>query len=362
MNKNTNENMYNNTHTSNTLTNTSTNISTNTAKNTGADTPTTKKQIFSGNILHESILSELKERFENDSFERNAIVPNWFGTKGRADILYHPSFDDSLQWFLRNKSSDISITVVGGCANTLVSDDGIDGVTVKLTSKHFSKIKFHGGNSGHCVCVEIGAGGLNANVAMHLAKNGLSGLEFLYTVPGTVGGAIKMNAGSFHQETFDTLQWVRVMNLKGEISYISKNDIDYGYRFANINGIVLSAAFELTKCDSEKMISYMKSIIERKSKSQPVREKTGGSTFCNLTANDYSKYGTTARAWELIRKAGFAGYRVGDAYISEKHSNFIINEGDSAENISKLMKNVHDGVLNKFGIDLKTEIKKVGKW
>lgn len=316
-----------------------------------------KNQIFSAPILYESIFSELKERFKNDSFERNVIVPNWFGTKGRANILYHPSFDTSLQWFLKNKSSDINVTVIGVCANTLVSDDGIDGVTVKLTSKHFSEIKFHGGN-----CVEIGAGGLNANVAMHLAKHGLSGLEFLYTVPGTVGGAIKMNAGSFQQETFDTLQWVRVMNSNGEISYISKNDIDYGYRFANLNGIVLSAAFGLTKSDSEKMTSYMKDILERKSKSQPIREKTGGSTFCNLTANDYSKYGTTARAWELIKKAGFAGYRVGGAYISEKHSNFIINEGNSAKNISKLMNDVHDGVLNKFVIDLKTEIKKVGSW
>lgn len=290
-----------------------------------------------------------------DCFEYDVIVPNWFGTNGKAEILYKPRCVESLQKFLRNKPYGTRVNIVGACANTLVSDNGIPGITIKFTSKYFAQIKCNDSE-----CVEIGAGALNSTAAMTLAQHGLSGLECLYTIPGTIGGAIKMNAGSFGQETFDTLQWVKVIDYDGNISFLSKNSIQYGYRFSSIPGLILSAAFKLNRTENSKMMTYMKHILQRKSNSQPVREKTGGSTFCNLIVNDYWLYGRTNRAWELVRQSGFAGYKCGDAYISSKHTNFIINEGDSANDISELMDIVRSGVKKKFNIEMKTEIKKIG--
>jgi UDP-N-acetylmuramate dehydrogenase len=287
-------------------------------------------------------------------YEENASVQNWFGTNARADVLYKPQSVFDLSDFFRKVHKDIPVEIIGACSNTLISDSGIGGVTIKLASKDFAKIAVKGD------ILVAGAGCLDSTVARFAAESGLSGLEFLATVPGTIGGAVKMNAGSFNQETFDSLVSISVMKSDGEIVHIEKEYIQYGYRYAVVNGIVLSANFRLTSKSPDKIKSHIGKILEKKSIAQPVREKTGGSTFCNLTIDDYFEYGTMQKAWEFIKKSGAFKETCGSVYVSPKHCNFIINEGYSGNDIYNLIEKIKKIVFHKFKINLKTEIKIMG--
>ncbi|UFX98476.1 UDP-N-acetylmuramate dehydrogenase [Candidatus Gromoviella agglomerans] len=284
----------------------------------------------------------------------NAEIPNWFGIKTKADLLFEPIDCDELRLFLKTFPHNSKITVIGCASNLLISNNGIGGVTLKLNSNYFSKITIHEN------CIKVGAGCLDLVLSNFAANASLSGLEFLCTIPGSVGGAIKMNAGSFFQETFDSIVRVKVMDFSGNIFYLYKDDIKYSYRESNIPDeyIIIEGVFRLKYSKFDKIRDHMSLIMKKKSDTQPLNAKTGGSTFCNV--RDYNRTGLICSAWKLIDAVGVKN--VGEAYISPKHANFIINKGNLASDISILIQNIQQKVYSKFNVNLKLEIKKIGKW
>ena len=200
----------------------------------------------------------------------------------------------------------------------------------------------------------VGAGCLDRTVVMRCLEKGLSGLEFLIGVPGTIGGAIAMNAGAYGSEIKELLEWVELVNENGEIYRLSSSDLSMSYRCGNLpkKSIVLKAAFQCHKKDSKIIKNTIDDFLRKREESQPIRGRTGGSTFKNPEGY---------KAWELIDKAGCRGLSIGDAQMSEKHCNFLINLGSaSADDIETLGEKVRAEVFKSSGIMLEWEIKIIG--
>jgi UDP-N-acetylmuramate dehydrogenase len=283
-------------------------------------------------------------------YSYNALVRNWFGTHGMAEVIYRPSDVDDLQYFFRHsRLNNINVNFVGAGSNLLVSDYGVSGVTISLNAQEFQKIIFHGN------VLQCGAGALSQNVAKQCAERSLSGFEFLATIPGTIGGGIKMDCGAFGGEIFDNLLTVVVMDRTGSILYLQKENLNYKYRSGGIasDHIILSAFFLMKSGNKEQIETKMQRLNEKKAKAQPVGGKTGGSTFCNPEG---------IKAWQLIDKSHLRGIKCEKAEISWKHCNFIINNGTSASSIDNLIKKVHTTVRKKFNIKLQVELYKLGSW
>ncbi len=295
---------------------------------------------------------------------RGSLVPNadlsnmiWFRTGGPAEVLFKPADLDDLQQFLKNLPADIPVFMVGVGSNLLVRDGGVDGVVIKL-GKPFAHINIDG-----CK-VTAGAGAIDITVAHKSAEAGIGGLEFLRGIPGTIGGAIKMNAGAYGREVADALTQVTIITRQGEVKTLSHNDCDFRYRKSAIGDdmIVVEATFEGTKEDSHVVIERMEAINKAREESQPLRTKTGGSTFKNIVGNDDGEKAPIS-AWQLVDQAGCRGLSVGDAQVSEKHCNFLINHGGaSAHDLETLGELVREKVLDKTGHQLHWEIKRVGKF
>ncbi|MFZ5615791.1 MAG: UDP-N-acetylmuramate dehydrogenase [Pseudomonadota bacterium] len=277
----------------------------------------------------------------------------WFRVGGPADVLYAPEDEDDLADFLKKTPKEIPVYPVGVGSNLLVRDGGVRGVVVRLGAP-FAKISVEGTR------VRAGAAALDAQVAKAAARAGVAGLEFYRGVPGTIGGALAMNAGAYEQETKDILVEAAAFDRSGKRHIFKNADMKFAYRHCGAGeGLIFTeATFEGRKDDPAEIEARMKSIMERREKSQPIREKTGGSTFANP---DPSKSGGR-KAWQLIDEIGGRGRVVGDAQCSEQHCNFMINRGKAtAADIETLVEGLRKDVLNRTGVELRWEIRRLGE-
>ena len=285
---------------------------------------------------------------ENIYAEHKLAKYTWFGVGGNAEILYIPEEEKSLEKFLKVKPSDYKLFTMGAGSNLLVRDNGIDGVTLITSKLNKISIDKNGLITANC-------GAFDAEVARFARDHSRSGLEFLIGIPGTIGGGIKMNSGAFGSEFKDVLIDVKAINHNGEYKTFTNKDLDMKYRKIGLKDewIFLSARFK-TSTDTDKNIrDKMKKIILSRKSAQPVGVKTGGSTFKNPIGQ---------KAWKLIDQAGCRGLKIGNAMISEKHCNFIVNLKDAkAHQIEQLGKKVKQKVYENSGIQLKWEIERVGK-
>ena len=245
-------------------------------------------------------------------------------------------------------TDQIKYYIVGVGSNLMVRDGGFDGLIIKL-GKNFNKIKISKN------MLSVGAGVLDANLAKFALKNSIKDFEFFSGIPGTIGGAIKMNAGCYGSQTADNLKRILIVNKLGKIKYLTKDELELKYRSSNLTDelIVLKADFSCKHSSASEIIEKKNYIKLKRESSQPIKEKTSGSTF----KNPPGKY-----AAALIEKAGCKGMKNGGASVSTIHSNFIINNGEAtALDIENLGKKIITKVQYKFGITLDWEIKIIGK-
>ena len=272
----------------------------------------------------------------------------WFNIGGNAKIFFVPETLAELRDFLLNiKKDHNNLFIMGAGSNLLISDNTKDRIFIKL-GKNFNKLSLTKDN-----VVIAGCSILDKNVSDFACENHLSGLEFLSCIPGTVGGGIKMNSGCFGSEFKDVLLSVQVMDFSGRVYTINSKDINFDYRKTDLskNLIFLSASFKTNKKKRSEIIENIHILKERKKNSQPLRVKTGGSTFKNPINQSEKK------AWELIKYSVDNQTSFGDAKISEKHSNFLVNSKNASfENMYNLINFVKLKVKEKTGITLELEL------
>ena len=273
----------------------------------------------------------------------------WFRVGGNADVLFIPADADDLADFLKALDLAVPVQVLGVGSNVIVRDGGVEGVVVRLAGRPF------GGVTVESETVTAGAGALDAMVARAAAKAGVAGLEFYAGIPGTIGGALTMNAGCYGSETKDVLVSAWGLNRAGERVAYQLADFGYTYRHSEAPAdiIWIEAVYRGRPDDPAAVQARMTAITERREKTQPIREKTGGSTFKNPEGHS---------SWKLVDDAGWRGKPFGGAKFSELHSNFMINFADAtAADIEGLGEAVRADVKDKFGVDLQWEIRRIGR-
>ena len=278
----------------------------------------------------------------------------WFRVGGPADVLFLPKDEDDLADFLAKLDPIIPVTVLGAASNVIVRDGGIAGVVVRL-GPSFGKVSTDG------LRVTAGAAALDSRVSVAAANAGIAGMEFFSGVPGTIGGALRMNAGCYGRETKDVLVEARALNRKGERVVLKNADFHFSYRHTEADEelIFVEAVFEGHMDSALAIVERIDALKSRRETTQPIREKTGGSTFANPdppgTPNQRS-------SWKLVDEAGMRGARRGGAQVSELHCNFLLNTGEAtAADIEGLGEDVRAAVLAKSGVELRWEIKRIGR-
>ena len=272
----------------------------------------------------------------------------WFRVGGPAEVLFRPADEADLADFLSALPADIPATVIGVGSNLLVRDGGIPGVTIRL-GRGFAEIAAEGD------AVRAGAGALDLNVALTATEAGIAGLEFLSGVPGTIGGGLRMNAGAYGSEIKDVLVEAVAIDRGGAIHRIPAAELGLSYRHSEAPGdwIFTGAILRGRPGEKQEIARRMREIQAAREASQPIRSRTGGSTFANPPGH---------QAWQLIDAAGCRGLRRGGAMVSEKHTNFLINTGTaSAADIEGLGEEVRRRVHAQFGIVLEWEIRRIGR-
>jgi UDP-N-acetylmuramate dehydrogenase len=277
----------------------------------------------------------------------------WFRVGGPAEVLFQPADEGDLADFLRLCPADIPILAVGVGSNLIVRDGGVPGVVIRLSPRGFGQISTDG------LRVTAGAACLDASVAKKAAEAGIAGLEFYRGVPGTIGGALRMNAGCYESETKDVLVSCVAYDRAGQRHEFSCADMGFTYRHttAPADLIFVSATFQGTADDPAEILTRMDAITQKREQSQPIRDKTGGSTFKNP---DPVQSGGR-KSWQVIDAAGLRGYQIGGAQMSEKHCNFMINTGTAtAKDLEALGEHVIQQVKATQSVDLHWEIKRIG--
>ncbi len=277
----------------------------------------------------------------------------WLRVGGPAEVLFLPADEADLARFLAETPRDIPVQVLGAGSNTLVRDGGLPGVTVRLTPA-FGQITADG------VRLRAGAAALDKAVAKAAAKAGIAGLEFFVGVPGTIGGALRMNAGCYERETRDVLVEAVALDRRGQRIIAPLEELGYAYRHSDAPGewIFVEAVFEGRADDPAAITQRMDAITARRESTQPIREKTSGSTFKNP---DPAQSGGRS-AWQLIEASGWRGKPMGGARFSEQHCNFLINDGTaSASDLETLGETVRAEVKAQFGVELEWEVRRVGE-
>ncbi len=285
------------------------------------------------------------------AYSENASLKElvWFRAGGPADVLFRPADVEDLCAFMAAKPANLKVSVIGVGSNLLIRDGGIEGVVVRLPAS-FGKVERISDTR-----VRAGAAALDAAVARFAAEAGIAGLEFLRGIPGTVGGALRMNAGCYGCEITNCLVEARAVDGKGKLVILSHADMGFTYRHtaAPDDLIFVDAVLEGTTDDPAAIRARMEALVEQRESTQPTRAKTGGSTFKNPPGH---------KAWQLIDQAGCRGLKHGDAQVSEKHCNFLINNGEAnAADIEALGEDVRTRVKAKFGVELEWEIKRIGR-
>lgn len=283
-------------------------------------------------------------------------MSGWFKCGGTADVLFKPEDEQDLCAFLTSYTGDVY--VFGALSNTIIRDGGVRGAVIRL-GRSFGQIMTDQ------QMVMAGALALDAHVAQVSADAGIGGLEFFSGIPGTIGGALRMNAGCYGRETKDVLVSCRAMDRAGVIHVLTPDDMHMTYRHVGVpdDFIFLSAVFKGVPEDPSVVLARVAEIKDKREAAQPIREKTGGSTFANPGADDLIRAGLPpeTKVWQLIDAVGGRGLAVGGAMMSEKHCNFMINTGTaSASDLEKLGEMLITRVYERFGITLRWEIKRVG--
>ena len=302
--------------------------------------------------LKQSSAQNLLERLPEVRGRYSEAAPlskvTWFRVGGPADVLFKPADLEDLQHFLKNKPADVPVTVIGVGSNLLVRDGGVRGVVIKMGGE-FARITVEGTQ------VTAGPAALDLNVAKTAAKEGLAGLEFLSGIPGTIGGALRMNAGAYGAETKDVLETAWALDPAGDLHELSPAEMGFSYRKSSIpaDWIFVKATFRAKSGDKAEILARMDEIQKSRAESQPIRSQTGGSTFKNPEGR---------KSWQLIDDAGCRGLMVGGAQMSEMHCNFMINTGNAtAADLEGLGEEVRARVKAKSGIELQWEIKRIGE-
>ena len=281
----------------------------------------------------------------------------WFRVGGPADVLFIPADEDDLSAFLSALPAGIPVHVLGVGSNTIVRDGGIEGVVIRLAGGYWGEIDPQADDRFF-----VRAGALDLTIAKRAAKAGVAGLSFLSGIPGSIGGAVRTNAGCYGKELKDVLVDVHGLTRAGEQVTLSREDIHFSYRHTDFPEDVIVTGLTLQgggvgdpKILAEEIAEHQ----ARRAETQPIREKTGGSTFANP---DPPGEPGARSSWKLIDKAGCRGLRVGGAMVSEKHCNFLINTGEAtAADIEALGELVRARVLAETGVELRWEIRRVGR-
>ena len=297
------------------------------------------------------IVSELKVAVPK---LRGRLLPNqslaeltWFRVGGPAQVLFMPEDEADLAYFLGALSADVPATVVGLGSNLIVRDGGVPGVVVRL-GRGFNEVVVDGTR------VKSGTAVPDVKVARAAQEAGLAGLAFLRGIPGAIGGALRMNGGAYRGETKDVLVEARVVDRRGRIHTLKNADMHYSYRHCGApeDFIFTEATFEGTPGDRAAIAAEMDKITESREATQPIKSRTGGSTFKNPPGQ---------KAWQLIHAAGCRGLITGGAQVSELHCNFLINLGTAtAADIETLGETVRRRVKDHAGVELEWEIKRIG--
>lgn len=271
----------------------------------------------------------------------------WFRVGGPAEVLFQPADEDDLARVLAARPDGVAVTVLGVASNLLIRDGGIPGIVVRL-GQAFGAIAVDDET------VRAGAGALDIQVARACRDAGLAGLEFLCGVPGTIGGALRMNAGAYQREVKDVILSAEALDSAGACHRLDLEQLGYTYRHCRVpdDWIFVSGTFRGHPGSRDAIAARMDEISAAREASQPIRKRTGGSTFTNPPGH---------KAWELIDKAGCRGLTMGDAKVSEQHCNFLINTGNaSAADLEALGEEVRRRVRAATGILLHWEIRRIG--
>ena len=293
------------------------------------------------------------EKFRNNiSINTKLSNYSWFNLGGPAEYFFRPeSREQLLEFFKLNLEIKRKITILGAGSNTLIRDKGINGVVIKL-SPSFSKIELIDKDT-----IQAGASAMDRKISNFAKDNGIGDLEFLSCIPGSIGGGVIMNSGCYGDDISKILTSINVIDMKKcEEREISKQDIKFFYRGTNLpeKYIITSVKLKGKIKPKDQIEKKQKDFIDKKKLSQPNQIKTCGSTFKNIEGKK--------KAWQLIKEAGCNKFKVGDASISEKHSNFFVNNGKAkSSDIEKLIQKVKQQVNNRSGVNLELEIKIVGE-
>jgi UDP-N-acetylmuramate dehydrogenase len=272
----------------------------------------------------------------------------WFRAGGPAQVLFMPEDEDDLAYFLAHLPAEIPVTAIGLGSNLIVRDGGVPGVVIRL-GRGFNDIVVEEGAR-----IRAGAGVPDVKVARAAQDAGVAGLAFLRGIPGAIGGALRMNGGAYGRETKDVLIEARALDRQGRVHVLSNADMHYTYRRCGApeDFIFTQALFQGEPGDRTAIAAEMEQITESREATQPIKSRTGGSTFKNPPGQ---------KAWQLIDAAGCRGLRIGGAQVSEMHCNFLINTGEaSAADIETLGETVRRRVKENSGVDLEWEIKRIG--
>jgi UDP-N-acetylmuramate dehydrogenase len=302
--------------------------------------------------MNSSAAKRLLDRLPNvrGELEENAPLDRetWFRAGGPADVLFRPADRDDLIAFIQKKPKDVPVTVIGYGSNLLVRDGGVAGVVVRM-GKRMAEIAIDGEE------VSAGAGAGDVAVSAAARDAGLAGLEFLSGIPGTIGGALRMNAGAYGREMKDVVIECKALDPEGGLHKLKLDRLEFSYRHCGVpeDWIFTGAVMRGTRDDKSKIAERMAEIRRAREESQPLRTRTGGSTFANPPGH---------KAWQLIDEAGLRGFKVGGAMVSEKHTNFLINTGSATgADIENLGEEIRRRVKAKSGVTLEWEIRRIGR-
>jgi UDP-N-acetylmuramate dehydrogenase len=286
---------------------------------------------------------------------RGRLLPNqplaeltWFRVGGPAQVLFMPEDEDDLCYFLRELPREIPVTTMGLGSNLIVRDGGVAGVVVRL-GRGFGEVTVDG------TSIRAGAAVPDVKVARAAQEAGIAGLSFLRGIPGSIGGALRMNGGAYGGETKDVLVEARGVDRGGSVRTYGNAEMHFSYRHCGVSDDVIftQALFAGRPGDAAAIVAEMNKITESREATQPVKSRTGGSTFKNPPGH---------KAWQLVDAAGCRGLRIGDARVSEMHCNFLINLGNAtAADIETLGETVRERVKKASGVELAWEIKRIGE-
>lgn len=271
----------------------------------------------------------------------------WFRVGGAAQVTFKPANVQDLCFFIQNRPKSLPIHIIGVGSNLLVRDGGVEGVVIRL-GQGFTNIHFHE------AMIDVGAGVLDRNVAALACQEGISGFEFLCGIPGTIGGALRMNAGAYGSEISHFLEYAFVVDPKGLLQRLTPRELGLAYRHCDLpkDWIFIGARLKGQVGHVKEIKEKISSFLAERERTQPVKSRTGGSTFANPEG---------AKAWELIEKAGCRGLTKGEAMMSELHCNFMINKGGAtAADLEALGEEVQKRVLATSRVNLRWEIERIG--